>query len=714
MEKDIVNKIYKTNLKLNRSLDDLWDSVKKKEQQELEDKVENNSKKSEEKQIGEKPIDKKPLLTLYNTTYGVDIGELYSSKYLEEIYYLDCYTEILATRTSSSREALGLAFYQMKTDTATYRDKYDSDTKSAITLAAANQGREENFMACFGAPFSYLEAVDPYGRVYKDTFGLRREETWHGTREGLMNANTDSKVFIAYIKVGMISQVKGKGLIDILTNTKDTVTGNTEKIDPRNKALTSFSLSYFVNADSMVEENAKWKKGKIIPFNKFIMNALTRLIMLNTSPAVSGLDYDNRILDKKNSKEYKERRENLFKKLNRLFGENSYPFFKFVCSEESIVNETIQNQIGESFLKGLIDKGSELSREISFVTGGGDALTFMKDIVGKIKSNIETSKDENGKETKSITGGVVASILDSFSSAIDTGKNALDNVFGKDLVDIVLKGNSLIYPRVWKGSSIEKMLSLQMRFYSPYGDWFSIFMNIIVPLAIIMGISLPRQVYPSFISYPFGFSIQIPGLFQSEMAMVTNIAIRRGGRYDAWSENSVMRGVDITLDVTPLKPMYGLPEEIPDENIEVDGIFVPSNDIYGGRDKEYRGDVTFANMLRNMAGSFIMSDQELDNSIKDKLSQTFESYDKDIAKDGYLETGGNTYYGEMLVIKNLNKSLIEGNQKALKELAAKNKEKEKNKDKKESQLAGNGANSNPPAVKEQQIASNGSGNKVIV
>lgn len=713
MDKDIVNELYGSKANLNRSLDDIWNSVIKEQEKENAAKTENNNKKNSSNQVGAASTnsDAKVITSTYISTYGLDINNLYSSKKLEEIYYLDNYTEILATRTSSSREALNKAFYQMKTDTSTYINKYDSETKSAITLAAANQGREENFMACFGAPFSYLEVVDPYGRVYKDTFGLRREETWHGTREGLMNANTDSKVFIAYIKVGMVSQVKGKGLVDIMTNAKDQVTGNSENIDPTSKAITSFSLSYFVNADSMIEENSKWRKGQIIPFNKFILNALTRLIMLNTSPAVSGLDYDNRILDKSNSKEYKERRENLFKKINNLFGDNSYPFFKFVCSEESIVNETIQTQIGESFLKGLIDRGSELSREVSFVTGGGDALSFMKDIIAKIKNNFNSSNSGNGQEQNNVSGGIIGGILDTFTSAIDSGKSALDNVFGKDLVDIVLKGNSLIYPRVWKGSSIEKMLSLQMRFYSPYGDWFSIFMNIIIPLVIIMGFSLPRQVYPSFISYPFGFSIQIPGLFQSEMAMVTNIAIRRGGRYDAWSENSIMRGVDITLDVTPLKPMYGLPEEIPDENSVIDGVFAPSNDIYGGRDKSYRGDITFANMLRNMAGSFIMSDQELDDSIKNKLSETFETYDQNASKNS------NVTVGEIEAIRNLNLSLIEGNQKALKKLAEKNKEKEKSSTataaatNKTSQLTSNGANSNSTVAKEQAAAN---GNFVVL
>ena len=245
----------------------------------------------------------------------------------------------------------------------------------------------------------------------------------------------------------------------------------------------------------------------------------------------------------------------------------------------------------------------------------------------KIVSEILNSIGKIGKESDSMLGSLTEMLTNTTNSIVSGTQSGLNAIFGKDMVDMILKGNSLIYPRVWKSSSIEKMCSLQMRFYSPYGDFESIYMNVLFPLFVILGFSLPRQVYPSFLSFPFCFSIEIPGLYQSNMAMVTNIAIKRGGRYDAWNDASMMRGVDITLDVTALKPMYGFPEEAPNEDDKT-GNFVLGSDIYGdgsiSSDGGRKGDITFSNEILNYMGSFIVTDQDISNQIGIAVSDTLK------------------------------------------------------------------------------------------
>lgn len=569
------------------------------------------------------------VLDLYYKNYNID-G-------LTDIGYLDNYSEILATRQSSRRMVLTNTYSQPKNDSQRTTQDFASRTqKNAINLMASLLGRETAFQATFGAPFSYLEAVDPYGRVYKDTFGFRREEAWNTdiTKNQMKTANTDSKVFSVYLKVGMVSISSGKSLAEAATKTVNAVKNlsNTVGLSDQRSTdtnqdaykFTSFSLSYYINNDTLIANNLNkdiWEQGKVVPFNKFIRSALRRMISQHTAPSISGIEWNKIYQDTNMSKLNSELRTLIYKKIDYIFGENTMPFFKFIASEESVVNETIMNQIGDAAVKEILDNSSliSLAKEINFVTGGGDPLS----VLGKLGSAVN---DALGKTIGISLGGETKQTLANFANSV---RQSSEEILGKNIVDNILKGNSLVYPRVWKDSYIERMLSLQMRFYSPYGDFYSIFTHIIMPMTVLSGLALPRQVSPSFVSFPFTFSIEVPGLFASEFAMVTNISIARGGRYYAWNDSSTMRGVDITLDITALKPMYGLPEEVVMVPSRGSGKEKFSNEIYGKyegdseKDWYARGDQTYANVLLNMSGSFIISDQQISPEQRKLLDEAF-------------------------------------------------------------------------------------------
>ena len=539
---------------------------------------------------------------------GINVDS-YNDNALVKLSYLDNYTETLSTRTSSERSSLS--------SISNSNQNLDTKAKNAVAAAAQKLGQVQNFMACFGAPFSYLEAVDPFGRVYKDTFGLRREEAWNIDGTSLKDANTDTKVYVAYIKAGMVTMSKSRNILK--NNVSTSADGNSKD----SSLVSSFALSYYVNDNVQVYRvDNRWKKGQCVPFNKFLLNAIARMVTSHTSKkisedlwgSISNIDIDQNNQENLNS---------LKNKINKILGDGSYPFFKYICSEETTADDSISNTDGESMVKGLFDKGSSIAREISFVTGGGDAVTALQGLSEKL-----APKDQDGNIKKD---GIAASIFGSMiPSGLQAMKDGANSVFGEDIVDIVLKGNSIIYPKIWTGSTIVRTISLQIRLYSPYGDWNSVFMNILLPYMVLMGLALPRQTYPSFVSFPFSFSLEVPGLISSEMSMITNLSVRRGGRYDAWSDASFMRGMDITVTVAPLKPLFGFPEETLSGNFAM-GDYTIGNNIYGnneGSDKDgnrylRKGDITFANELRNLSGSFIVSNSDISDSDKDVLKRAF-------------------------------------------------------------------------------------------
>lgn len=541
-------------------------------------------------------------------------ADSYNDNSLVKLSYLDNYTETLATRTSSERSSLS--------SISNSNQNLDTKAKNAVAAAAQKLGQVQNFMACFGAPFSYLEAVDPFGRVYKDTFGLRREEAWNIDGTSLKDSNTDTKVYVAYIKAGMVTMSKSRNIIK--SNGSTSADGNSKDTS----LVSSFALSYYVNDNVQAHVNDnRWIKGQCVPFNKFLLNAVARMVTSHTSTkisenlwgSISNIDTDQNKQENLNS---------LKNKINKILGDGSYPFFKYICSEETTADDSISNTDGESMVKGLFDKGSSIAREVSFVTGGGDVVTALQKISEKL-----APKDEQTGEIKK--DGIAASIFGNMiPSGLQAMRNGANSVFGEDIVDIVLKGNSIIYPKIWTGSTIVRTISLQIRLYSPYGDWNSVFMNILLPYMVLMGLALPRQTHPSFVSFPFSFSLEVPGLISSEMSMITNLSVRRGGRYDAWSDASFMRGMDITVTVAPLKPLFGFPEETLSGNFAM-GDYEIGNNIYGnvvqtseeGKDKgnvyERKGDITFANELRNLSGSFIVSNSDISQADKDVLIRAF-------------------------------------------------------------------------------------------
>lgn len=503
---------------------------------------------------------------------GMNPDALVQMKDLSQLGYLDDYTDVKNSPLSKERD--------------NYRYSKNLSLETIKEQLKQNAQDTNIIIHTFGAPFSYLEPVDPYGRVYKDTFGLRREEIWFNENSTVKYPNTDSKTFLATIKVGMLAKATGTSLAaqsadagvnklkSDVDNTKDESLKNQYSKaldDSKNSIVTSYYLSYFFTAKDMFSGGKAYVDGNTCPFNKFILNAAMRVLDdFNNHPNVRQLE----------------------RNIENMFGFNSFPFFRFVCCEESVNNESVQNQFGDSFLKSVIEGvQNHVFREFSFVTNGALNVDGLKQMASKIKS-------------------------DTISETINKGINVLSNFVGKDYLNSILQGNALIYPRIWQGSYVEKMLSLQMRFYSPYGNYYSIFMNVTLPLLVLMGIALPRQVDPSFISFPFVFSVEIPGLFQSNMAACTNFVIRRGGRYDAWTDYAVARGIDVTLDVMSLRPVYGFPEE-GYATFEPDGTNKIDNSIFGtykgeGTGSEgtgRRGDQTFANTMRNLCGMFIFSDQ---------------------------------------------------------------------------------------------------------
>ena len=179
-----------------------------------------------------------------------------------------------------------------------------------------------------------------------------------------------------------------------------------------------------------------------------------------------------------------------------------------------------------------------------------------------MKSQLEEAFNESGistaaKNLQYIMGGPmqidaaaesdIAQIIKDAGSAGNFLKN-----FAK-LTKNYLKGGRLIFPQMIDDVSYEKSISVTSRFVSIYGDKKSIFLRTIVPVIHLIALSTPLQVSGNMYTYPFICRVTEPGLFNTDLAVISNLRIKRGGNDDMnWSTDGLPTEIEVTFDVTPL------------------------------------------------------------------------------------------------------------------------------------------------------------------
>jgi len=221
------------------------------------------------------------------------------------------------------------------------------------------------------------------------------------------------------------------------------------------------------------------------------------------------------------------------------------PSLTILGTEETSLTDSASNEVGDSFIKSILDKGSEIARELSF-SMGGSTTNFLSGLSGYLKA-------EAGN-------GLVGTAVDFLESGAKAGMNLAKDLFGEDLIEIVKDGSQLMFPKVWKSSSFTKTISISIKLYSPYGTKEALDKFVFVPLSYILGFALPIQSTPTTYKYPFLVQVDSPGAASVRMGIVSGITIKKGGRYDIWSSQGLFRGVDVTLDITDLYGVLTVPQ----------------------------------------------------------------------------------------------------------------------------------------------------------
>lgn len=218
----------------------------------------------------------------------------------------------------------------------------------------------------------------------------------------------------------------------------------------------------------------------------------------------------------------------------KLFGTQCVvPFY---LDAESAINETFTNNTTESMIAQTVNGFSQTAKEIQFIMGSKDSGGVMQSIgaaVTDVASNITSAL------------GDVAEVL--------AGKNLITRV-SNELTTIV-SGGKIIFPEIWSDSEYDRSFDITIKLRSPDPDPVSIFLNIYMPIILLVSMAAPHQIGNSSNSYesPFLVRATYKSIFNCDLGMITSLSISKGGQGN-WNVLGQPISADVTLSI---RDLYG-------------------------------------------------------------------------------------------------------------------------------------------------------------
>lgn len=208
-------------------------------------------------------------------------------------------------------------------------------------------------------------------------------------------------------------------------------------------------------------------------------------------------------------------------------------WFHFYCDTGTNSDETISLSTTASMIENALNEGqlNELARNLNFLTGSEVSGTDAHDLLSG--DGMDADIMQLIEETRDQAGGWISKLL----------KGATG----------YLKGARIAFPKIIEDCEYGKSLDVTCRFISPYGDKESIYLYTYVPLMHILPFIVPGQYDGFAYSFPYICKVCIPGFFNSELAVLTNLSIKRGGDEDMqWTAENLATELTVSFTVTPL------------------------------------------------------------------------------------------------------------------------------------------------------------------
>lgn len=204
----------------------------------------------------------------------------------------------------------------------------------------------------------------------------------------------------------------------------------------------------------------------------------------------------------------------------------------YVDAGASTGSQSLSNNTQPSMFKTALDQGSQGMRDLAFLAGAGGLDTSGLTSLGESAMNAINTIITGGDGVPDSGPGAVLSRL------LSTGKN-------------VMKGENIMMPDIWAGSSNSKSYTLNLNFKAAYGNRITNYVEVIVPTLVCMALAYPRGTSANSYGSPPLVKVYKRGEFTCGMGMVTSIEISNENE-DGFSIDNTPMEVRVSLGITDL------------------------------------------------------------------------------------------------------------------------------------------------------------------
>lgn len=193
-----------------------------------------------------------------------------------------------------------------------------------------------------------------------------------------------------------------------------------------------------------------------------------------------------------------------------------------------------------------IEKGVDTSESFSNETGESSISQIVN---AKAQEAIDRKNSFAGGNLEG--AGFIKSAWDAISGVLSGAANAAGLATPRN----ILAGSGKIdFPEIWKSSTFSRSYTFNMSLRSPYGDPVSILQNLYIPLALLLGGSMPRSIGQSAYTAPFVCRAYCKGMFAVPLGMISHVTIKRGADQFGWSTQRLPTCIDVSFEIKDLSP----------------------------------------------------------------------------------------------------------------------------------------------------------------